>query len=229
MAHWRCSLGNEGAVSEFAVVDLSSAAPLEQLQWSSRLNRAGVTSYNIPLHETDEFEFDFRDPNVDGQHALAGGYMILGHLGIPYGEFVTFFGAIHALELHNETLSDADVLDVVKTMANDISPNYATQTRQRCRACEPGSQDKDRQAHTECVQCELGRYSDQSSATSCDGRCSVGSTIVAVGAASGANCTQCTAGQYGPVAGDGNTLECVSCLAGEFQLLFQLLFPPVDR
>ena len=208
------ALGNLGPITEFAVVDLSTSAPLDQLHFSSRLNRDGMTNYNLELSETDEFDLDFRDPGLDGEHAFAAGYMMLGHIAIPYGHFVTWTGAIHAIEAHNQTLGDDDVLDVVRNMAMDISPNY-NQTGQRCRACVPGTQDKDSQTDTECVSCEVGKYSDQPSAISCEGRCSPGSTILEAGAASGANCTQCAAGQYGPVADADNTLVCRSCLAGQ--------------
>ena len=208
------SLGNAGPITDFAVVNLASSILPDELQWSSRLNRDGIKNYNLPLHATDEFEFDFRDHEVDGQHALAAGYMMLGHASIPYGHYVCFSGVIHAFELHSETLGDADVLDVVNNMAKDISPNHAAQARVRCRACKPGTQDKDLEADTECVPCEVGRYSEHSGATSCQGSCPAGSTVVEAGAASAANCSQCGTGKYGPVEAEGDTLQCASCEAG---------------
>lgn len=74
------SLGNEGPIVDIAVVDISPGVPLEQLHWSSRLNRVGMPNYDLPAHDNEEFEFDFRDHGLDGQRVFAAGYMMLGHL-----------------------------------------------------------------------------------------------------------------------------------------------------
>jgi hypothetical protein len=54
-------------------------------------------------------------PSVDGMYTLAAGYMELGHWGLLYTKYMQYYGIIHHLEMHSDTLSEKEVLDVVGT------------------------------------------------------------------------------------------------------------------
>ena len=43
--------------------------------WSSTLFNEGLEEYNQQGDLSEEFDLDFRDPQVDGLKAFAGGYM----------------------------------------------------------------------------------------------------------------------------------------------------------
>ena len=48
---------------------------------------------------------------------------MLGSHGLALGEWMAMRGVIHAIEVHNKTLSDDGVLDVVSHLASAASPN----------------------------------------------------------------------------------------------------------
>ena len=206
------SLGTEGPVVDFAVVD-ASMFELE-LEWSSRLNRAGPTAYNLPIAPDDTFTFDFRDPSVDGNHAVGAGYMMLGHFYPDANAYCQFRGVMHGFELHSTTLRSQQVLDVVRSIGNAIAPDSAPPIV-ACDACAAGTQDNDQRADTACEFCELGRFVDVAGATNCTGLCPTGSTIHTVGAESSETCTQCVAGQFGPIEDGESGLICARCDPGK--------------
>jgi hypothetical protein len=138
--------------------------------------------------------------------------MQLGNQAILYMHYCQVYGVIHGVELHSQTMTDLDILDVVYGIASDIAPDVAP-TPVTCRACLAGTQDKDQQGDTECEPCELGRFSDADGMTSCTGMCSPGSTILTTGASSQQGCTECEAGRYGPVE-SGDSIVCAMCGLG---------------
>lgn len=118
-------------------------------------------------------------------------------------------GVIHAMEFHNSSLPDAQVLDVVRQMASQIVSGTPPPT---CRDCTPGQIDHDSDPTTECEPCPVGRYSAAYGAHTCNETCPIGSTITTQGASTAADCSPCAAGKHGGAA--GNMSVCVDCLAG---------------
>ena len=82
------------------------------------------------------FDFDFRDPDIDGSNYYAAGYMMLGHHGLRYPSVLQFRGSIHALDFHNATLPDESVLDVAASLVGSILPD--TPKPALCRECVVG-------------------------------------------------------------------------------------------
>ena len=193
--HARDGLGGPAPVVEMAAMTWSDWSPSSNLQWASSVHVSGHLKYETQGQTSEEFDIDLRSID-DDSHILAGGYMVLGHwmagvgkdwqAGILPDSYFGFFGVIHHLELHNATLSNGDVDDVVNRLAVTYSSGAADPLL--CRPCAPGSQDEDLNPRTECSPCGVGTFSDTAGATACTGTCHLGSTITATGSTSSADC-----------------------------------------
>jgi hypothetical protein len=66
--------GVSGPVVSMAVLNMLSPTP--NIVWASTMYGTGLRQYAFDQQES--FDLDFRDPDVDRQHVVAAGYMILG-------------------------------------------------------------------------------------------------------------------------------------------------------
>eukprot|EP01046_Picozoa_sp_COSAG06_P022113 COSAG06_NODE_1694_length_8699_cov_57.094767_1_plen_2376_part_10 len=205
--------GFDGPIAEMAVLDVSS--PLDTIEWTSALYGSGVKSYNLATDQA--FDLDFRDPDLnDGyeqNHAFAAGRMIIGCHAAGYKEVLQLSGTLHHLELHSDTLTNAQVAVVVRKLRHTVSPNSAPAVP-ACDDCEAGTHDGDSNPATACEPCEQGTFSDQSAVTQCAGTCNVGSTVLSTGATSSAACSLCAAGLYGSIR--ESVALCEKCEPGRF-------------
>eukprot|EP01043_Picozoa_sp_COSAG02_P006866 COSAG02_NODE_200_length_29507_cov_440.183487_11_plen_315_part_00 len=71
------SVGVLGPVTEFALITNNS----RDVVWSSSLYANGLEEYDYSVQEN--YDYDFRDPDVDGDRAVARGYGMLGHWALP--------------------------------------------------------------------------------------------------------------------------------------------------
>eukprot|EP01048_Picozoa_sp_COSAG05_P002282 COSAG05_NODE_90_length_20140_cov_25.117060_1_plen_1190_part_00 len=206
--------GDPAPVVEFAVVDAS--APSE-LVWVSTMVGDGMTQYSFD--QAEEFDFDFRDPALDGQRVMGAGYMALGHQNptTAYNLHSLFQlqGTVHHIELHSDTLSDAHVADLVHRIRHTLA--HEAVELPTCRACPVGRYDEDHDSNTECQPCGLGTFSNQTGAIACTGTCLLGSTVVTAGASSSEACVQCAAGTYGNMA--SAHAVCEPCVPGRYSTL----------
>jgi hypothetical protein len=197
----------EGPVVEIAVVDGTSLAPT--IEWSLDMYGAGPVQY---WHEqTESFELDFRDPTVDETRLSAAGFMMLGNQ-IPSYSFQTQLRAtVHHMELHSDTLTYAHILDALTNVQHAMSPDTIA-AAPHCLDCGAGMRDSDSDPSTPCVPCAQGTFSDQHAQTDCTGTCTLGSTIVTVGATSESLCSECLPGTHGHT--EATTAVCAPCTAG---------------
>ena len=126
------SLGVVGPVTDIALTGMANGSA--SLSWSSTLAGKGLSDHS----SAEDFDIDLRG-KADGGKVLGAGYMQLGTWAVAvYGRMHQFRGVIHALELHDEALSDRAVED-----ANRASRACSTETaiRLRCasRATSAGS------------------------------------------------------------------------------------------
>jgi hypothetical protein len=205
--------GFDGPIVEMAVLDVS--APLQAVEWTSTLYGLGIVNYHTDTNQA--FDLDFRDPEFidafEQNHAFAAGRMIIGsHLTI-HVQLFQLRGTLHHLELHSDTLTNAQVAVVVRKLRHTVSPNSAPDVP-ACDDCEAGTRDDDSNPATACEQCDQGTFSDQPAVTECVGTCGVGSTILSAGATSNAACSQCAVGQYGFIR--ESVAVCQPCEPGRF-------------
>jgi hypothetical protein len=194
---------------------LDAESEPSDLTWTSTLYANGLADYNRPKGVlNEEFDFDFRDPDVDDQRGLAAGYMMLGHWGLVWPAYFQYIGDIHALELHTVALSDTAVLDVIGNLRSRIDPSVPPQLK--CEPCVSGTFDGDADPSTTCSMCDSGRFSDVIGASVCSGTCEIGSTILQEGAISASVCTLCPSGSFGSRSAllDDTTTICVPCKRG---------------
>lgn len=180
------------------------------VEWSSALYSNGMEEYGRQGDLEETFDLDMRDPSIDGLRAFGAGYMGLGHYGLPWGQWDQFRGAIHHFEMHNTTLTDAQTNDVISGLLPLM--NASAPPRAVCHECPPGKHDHDSNAATPCANCAIGSYSDIFGATSCDGTCALGSSVLVSGSASEDECTLCSAGTFGSII--DNVSLCTPCAVG---------------
>jgi hypothetical protein len=112
---WKGSLDADGVPQmEMAVLaDAAGSAPA----WVSTSYGRGLEEYGRDMMD-EQFDIDLRDPDVDGLHALAAGFLVVGNWA-NRGD-MQFRGAIHHLEWHVGALADASV----QAVAADILSTY---------------------------------------------------------------------------------------------------------
>ncbi len=71
------SVGALGPVTEFALITGDS----RDVVWSSSIYANGLEEYAYSVQEN--YDYDFRDPDIDGARAVARGYGMLGHWALP--------------------------------------------------------------------------------------------------------------------------------------------------
>jgi hypothetical protein len=103
---WRCSIDPASGTPQAEMTVLEQGQATAQVQWSSTLYASGLEEYSRDMLD-ESFDIDMRDPDVDGLHSLAAGYLIVGNWA-NRGD-MQFRGVIHHLEWHIGTLDDASV------------------------------------------------------------------------------------------------------------------------
>eukprot|EP01046_Picozoa_sp_COSAG06_P014948 COSAG06_NODE_942_length_11372_cov_34.771120_3_plen_921_part_00 len=198
--------GFDGPIAEMVVMDVSSST----LEWTSSLYAQGLNGYEDEAADLS-FDFDFRDPGLDGGHAVGAGHMVLGNW-LPLWHFwCQLRGTVHHLELHSDALTSAQVAVVVRNIQHTVDPS-GSPVVPACEDCEAGKRDHDSDPVTACEPCGRGTFSAQSAVTQCVGTCIVGTTIFSIGETSSEACSHCTAGLYGAV--EDSVAVCRSCEPG---------------
>jgi hypothetical protein len=104
---------------------LATQPPFNNLQFQATQYSAGLHEYNTRNRMNEDFDIDFRDPQVDGPNqdscqsqacnTVSGGTQMLG-CWHPGRSDMQFRGTIHHYELHGSTLSDEDVDVALQTL-----------------------------------------------------------------------------------------------------------------
>jgi hypothetical protein len=183
--------------------------------WVSALINSGLADYTARRDSNEEimeeFDYDWRDPNVDKGVTLGGGYMTLGIWTHAIHGLLNYGGGIHHLELHHKTLGDDDVSAVIETLLPIVEPEAKVHP---CQDCAVGMADLDEDPTSECEPCGVGTFNNFLATTTCVGRCPIGSTGVSVGSVSIEDCVRCKAGSYG-IINTESVPQCVMCAAGQ--------------
>jgi hypothetical protein len=174
------------------------------------INEDGLVQYQEESNE--QYDFDWRDPSIDGKHKYLAGFMLLGHWALAFGEYFAYNGVIHHIELHNTTLTNTHVLDVVWRLNRILKPSAPS--RNTCFDCINGTHDHDSQPSTDCKACDMGQF--PLGAGDCAGRCALGSTTLNVGSTSIFQCVKCPNGKHGDYDQATGGSVCVNCVAGRF-------------
>eukprot|EP01051_Picozoa_sp_SAG22_P007040 SAG22_NODE_482_length_9931_cov_9.247254_3_plen_774_part_00 len=124
--------GLPGPVVDMAVI----SEPTSEIEFKSTIYAQGLHRQGEGFDMEEEYDIDFRNPEVDGETAFTGGFMSLGQTALMYGEFFQFFGVIHAMECHNTSLTNDEVLDVVGRLMPLVEVNAPP--RPLCHQCPLG-------------------------------------------------------------------------------------------
>ena len=207
------TLGLLAPVVDMAVIardGLNSNGNAGGVDFGGELFANGMEEYLRQGDLEEDFDIDMRNRATDGKRAHAAGYMMLGHWSMPWGVYIQFRGAIHHMEMHNATLTDDQVNDVIarlRPLMNSTAPQS-----EPCSDCPRGRNDHDADPDTPCVDCAPGRFQAAAGATVCGGTCAAGQTILAFGSTSAADCVACSVGTYGAII-EGTAL-CLPCAQG---------------